>query len=360
MRSHFRSFDSKISFFAFADIITAVSGMLIFITLLLATDLGRPTDTRSAAAGAEFEHRLQESLSEQAQVDAENRRLQELLAAANAAPDLEKLQADIARLRSQLSAELAKQSAVAGEVTDAQAAITARDKTLGLVDLKATIQQTLQEAETIVRQAATAQSEMDKLEHQASRFQAQLLKLRARDGQLWIIPEKSATSKEPILVTVGETGATIERFDHPEQRRPLDKAGADSGLRSFLRGAKALNQYVVFLVRPSGIGLFKDLVKSAREMGFEVGFDALDEGSQVHFSNPPPIDEPVPPIDKPAPASVPKASAPGGGSGSAANPAPITQPPKAEKPQPAAPASPVPPPKSKTWWQKLLEWLGLK
>ena len=54
MREHFRSFDSKISFFAFADIITAVSGMLIFITLLLATDLGRPTNSQSPSSDPEL------------------------------------------------------------------------------------------------------------------------------------------------------------------------------------------------------------------------------------------------------------------------------------------------------------------
>jgi len=37
MRSSLRNWDSKITFFAFADVITSVCGMLIFITLLLAT-----------------------------------------------------------------------------------------------------------------------------------------------------------------------------------------------------------------------------------------------------------------------------------------------------------------------------------
>ena len=139
MRDRFRNFDSKISFFAFADIITAVSGMVIFITLLLATDLGRPTDTRSQSANSEIERRLQETLSEQAEVDAQNHGLQGLLAAAVTAPDLEKLQADIARLRSQLSEEQKKQSALADLMTDSHAAIAERDKTLGLTELKASV-----------------------------------------------------------------------------------------------------------------------------------------------------------------------------------------------------------------------------
>jgi hypothetical protein len=358
MRDRFRTFDSRISFFAFADIITAVSGMLIFITLLLATDLGRPTDTGSQSANSEIEKLLQETLAEQAEVDAENHRLQELLANVETAPDLEKLQDDIAKLRLQVSEELKKQSALAEQMTDSQTAITARDKILGLTDLKATVQRTVREMEVTVSQEARARKEMAALEQQASRVQSQLLKLRERDGQLWLIPDRSTTTKEPILVTVAATGATIEGFDHPEQRRQLDKRGADSGFKLYLREAKALDQYVVLLVRPSGIELFQNLVKSARDMGFEVGFDALEEDRQIHFSNPPPVDEPSPPIDAPSTASASNASDVNGSSGFRTNAAP-TAPPKTEMPQPAAPARTVAPPKSKSWWQKLLEWVGL-
>src|ERR1019366_6698016 len=98
MRERFRSFDSKISFFAFADIITAVSGMLIFITLLLATDLGQPSDHRSQAANREMEQRLREVLAQQAEADSQNRNLEGLLAAAETAPATEKLETDITQL----------------------------------------------------------------------------------------------------------------------------------------------------------------------------------------------------------------------------------------------------------------------
>ena len=167
MSSRLRSLDSKISFFAFADIITAVSGVLIFVALLLATDLGRPTS--SQAANSEMERRLQEALAQQAEVDSQNHRLQELLATADTAPDLEKLQADIARLRSQLSEEQKKQTALADQMTDSQAAIAARDKVLGLTDLKATVQRTVQENEAIAQQEAKVRSEMDGLDQQVAR-----------------------------------------------------------------------------------------------------------------------------------------------------------------------------------------------
>src|SRR3954470_24045336 len=98
MSSRLRTLDSKISFFAFADIITAVSGMLIFITLLLATDLDRPKGSESEIPDNETEQRIQKTLQEQLAADAQNRTLQSLLAAAETAPAMEKLESDIAQL----------------------------------------------------------------------------------------------------------------------------------------------------------------------------------------------------------------------------------------------------------------------
>jgi hypothetical protein len=359
MSSRLRSLDSKISFFAFADIITAVSGVLIFVALLLATDLGRPTDSRSQAANSAIEQRLHKALAQQVEVDAQNHRLQELLATADVAPDLEKLQTDITRLRSQLSEEQKKQVALADQMADSQAAIAARDKVLGLTDLKATVQRVVEETESIARQDDKARSEMGNLDRQAAQAQSKLLMLRQREGQLWLIPDKSATTKEPILVTVAGAGVTIERFDHPDQRKQLEKSGADTAFKTFLSGAKALDQYVVFLVRPSGIGIFQDLVKSARDMGFDVGFDALEEDRHIHFSTPPAVDESTPPTETPATAPAQKASASNGNSGSPVNAAPAATPSKPNKPPPAAATSVPTPQKDKSWWQKLLEWAGL-
>ena len=291
MSVRLRTLDSKISFFAFADIITAVSGMLIFITLLLATDLGRPSKkSRSEAADRELQQQLDESLDQQLETDAKNRQLQVLLAAAEAAPALDKIGADVANLRSRLTEEQKKQSAITAQMSKSASALQARDSALGLTDLKATIRRTTQEAEYIARQEATARKEMEGLEQELSAVQTRLLKLRERDGKIWLIPDKSNTTKEPILVTVARISATAEAFDHPEKRQQWDATRAQSSLEGYLRNANALNQYVVLLVRPSGIQLFQELLKSARNKGFEVGFDALEENQDVHFSTPPPID----------------------------------------------------------------------
>ena len=359
MRERFRSFDSKISFFAFADIITAVSGMLIFITLLLATDLGQPTDHRSQAVNSEMEQRLQEILSQQAQVDAQNQHLQGLLAAAETAPAGEKLEADITRLRTLLTEEKKKHASVAGQLAASLSAVAVRDRTLGLTDLKAQIQQVVQGGESLARQDAKVREDMTTLEQSVAGVQSKLLKLREREGKLWLIPDKSSTTKEPILATISGKGAKVERFDHPEQAREFSKSSAHTAFDSYLRESKPLDQYVVFLIRPSGIELFKSLVELARERGFEVGFDALEEGREIHFTTPPPLDEGQVPTGAPDTSPSTKPSASGPVNSAQTNFTPTTKPVTNPVPQPPPAGKPAATPKTKSWWQRFLEFIGL-
>ena len=296
MSSRLRSLDSKISFFAFADIITAVSGVLIFVALLLATDLGVPTDSHTKSENPEIQQQLQEALAMQVDVDTQNQRLQELLTTAETAPDPAKLQADIKRLRSQLAEEQKKQGAINDQMTESQDAITKRDAVLGLTDLKAKVARETAEAKTIASQDAKVREEMAALDQHIAGVQSKLLILRQREGKLWLIPDKGSTTKEPILATVSASGVKLERFDRPDQTKDFSNSSARSEFDSYLEGVKPVDQYIVFLVRPSGVSLFEDLVKTARDKNIEVGFDALEENKDIYYSTPPVIDETVPVI----------------------------------------------------------------
>ena len=269
------------------------------------------------------------------------------------APDAEKLESDIAKLRLQLSQEQAKETVIDGQMANSQAAIAARDRALGLTDLKATIDSTVQEVQSIAGKDAKARVEMNGLEQQVLHAQEQLLKLRQREGQLWLIPDRTITTKEPILVTVAGTGITIDRFDRPDQHAQADSDGASDVFTAYLAKVKSTDQYVVFLIKPSGIPLFQSLVQSARDKDFDVGYDALEENQQVHFSTPPPIDEPV--------ASTNESGATVSPSSSSSNSTPAASQPNSSKPQPNRHGKCAsPPPKNKSWWQKLLEWVGLE
>ncbi len=420
MRERLRSFDSKITFFAFADIITAVSGMLIFITLLLATDLGRPTESGSKAANAELDRQLQETLTKQAKVDAENRGLQRLLTAANTAPPPDKLESDISRLRTELANEKAKHSGLAEQLAVSQSTLADRDKLLGITAVREHIQESAGELQALTRTNEMIREDTAALEQKIAGVESKIQKLRAREGQVWLIPDRTTKSKEPILAIVGAKGLTLERFNEPDSTREFSKGGAHDGLESYLKRANPANQYVVFLIRPSGIGMFKDLVAVARTSGFEVGFDALEEDREIHFTSPPPPDDEIVPAGSGRGTAANPGRMPGAGSasyrpggtpgesGGTSSTGP-TQPGGVNGGTGASaaggtntagegtnavgsgtntvgggtnsisggtntvggtntpmngtnslPGNPPPPPKPKSWWQRFLEWIGLR
>lgn len=354
MSSRLRSLNStKISFFAFQDIITSVSGILILVTLILATDLDRPTSRTTQAATPELERELSETLQQQAELDISNRELQELLAAAEVAPASEKLEADITQLHAQLAEEKRRHANLTEQLAASQSTIDARDRTLGLTDLKSQIRQVHQEAESLFRQTDEVRIQMAGLEQKVANVQSKLLKLREREGKLWLIPDRNSTTKEPILATVSGSGVKVERFDHPDEAKEFSTSKSLNEFDAFLTGAKPINQYVVFLIRPSGIELFDRLVKLTRDKGFEVGFDALEENREIHFTTPPPLDE-----------AAPGKSAEAGTNTTSAFPTnraqtnfpPTTIPttnsasPPISKPAPAI---------KQSWWQRLLQLLGI-
>lgn len=417
MRDRLRSFDSKITFFAFADIITAVSGMLIFITLLLATDLGRPTDNRSQAA-SELERQLNETLTQQSQVDMENSALQRTLTAVNTAPTPDKLQFDISRLRAELAGEKNKHAGLAEQLAASRSTLATRDKTLGITDVRERIQADARELDDLAKKEARVRDDTAALEKQMPGIQSKILKYRAREGELWLIPDRTGTAKEPVIAITSGKELQLERFNQPKETENYGKGGSFSGFKSYLDRLKPDKQYVVFLVRPSGIDMFRDLVEVARNAGFEVGFDALEENRQIHFTSPPPIDDQTGasgtrggssaawrPGGSAGGASTaynsggtPNGGAPGsrdGGAGTEGGGGPpsganstgetnlaggtnvvggetnvtgatngsaesTVEAAKTSATNSVPPKAPPPPPKPKSWWQRFLEWLGLR
>jgi hypothetical protein len=331
--------------------------------LLLATDLGRSTDNRSQAVNSELERQLQETLRREAETDAGNRGLQNLLATANTAPAPDKLQSDIARLQTELAGEKKRHAGLAEQLAASKSTLEERDKLLGITGVRENIQKNAEELEVLARADATVRAETAALEKQIASVQSKIARLRAREGQLWLVPDRNASSKEPILAIVSGGDIKIERFNHPDQTQQFEKSRAHNAFDSSLAHFKPATQYIVFLIRPSGIGLFKDLVQVARERNFEVGFDALEEDREIHFTTPPPIEDEVAPPARPGAAAgpQPQATAPVlPGTNAPAEPAASTSTtsPTNSAPAPSAP-QPPPPPKPKSWWQRLLEWLGI-
>lgn len=56
------------------------------------------------------------------------------------------------------------------------------------------------------------------LERQVRERQAALLAEQQLRNDLWLLPQKTGTSKEPVLVVVEQTGVLLQRFGEAEPK----------------------------------------------------------------------------------------------------------------------------------------------
>ena len=298
MAAGLRSFQStKITFFVFLDIITAVTGIFIFIVLLLSfrlreTGPGSQSDSTAAdaptAGNAALESRLAELLRQLEELVVSNHTRQTALTEAEASPDLGELRADIAALQAAIAEQRAAGAQIQAAEKDRSAADDARDNALGLTTGRTQVQQIKDHLAALVADIAAKRQQSDALETEVKQAEARLLDARARRGnRLWLVPDLPATSKEPLLLVVGGQDAVAERFDKPASRVELGLDDGAGTFRKLLGRCNKLNDYIVFYVRPSGVKRFEEYVTMARKAGFEVGYDAIEEDRQLVFSKPP-------------------------------------------------------------------------
>ncbi len=364
MSSRLRSLGStRISFFAFQDIITSVSGILILITLILSTDLEQPQEGRAVDADPELQRKLMEILVQQRITDIEIEDLQRILSEAETAPSIEKLTADITQLQTELERERRGKDAVSIQLTDKDSANEALDHRLGLTKLKVKLESTRQETASVEREFQKVRTQTADLEGKLRAAEEKLQRLRIREGKVWMIPDRESTRKRAILATVGGNGVRLQQFDRPEELKEFPSKSAEDDFEAYLNGIQAKDAYIVFLIRPSGISVFKDLVEIARKRGFDVGFDALEENREVLFQPPPAVDQEWDSPRSPETSAGESKTNSSREGAATQDKTKFTEPPKASPPT-SAPSSKQPaagstPPVNKSWWQRLLEFIGL-
>ena len=266
-----------ISFFAFQDVITSVIGILVVITLLLALHLDQvpltstDEETVTPETVAALDARLAELTAERALI--------ERLQTARAVSDPAALAADIARLRQQLSAAAAQSTASAAR------ADAVRANPVGTaVEVEAgAAQQRFRAGEkkiaALAQRTAESAAAMAALEQQVKAREAALLAQQQQRNHLWLIPQKSATSKEALLAIVDGQGISVQRFGQGEKARVRRKGEFTAALKDYPK----LDYYLVFFFKPSGAERFEELGEAAREAGFEIGYDTIGEDAQLHF-----------------------------------------------------------------------------
>lgn len=267
----------KISFFAFQDIITAITGILILVTLILTLFLNNPSAFSSGDGSLEdpLMTELNETLEELKRVNSENQSRQMLLTDAATAPNASRLDQDIDSIKTQVNnvrreLDLTKQKLVQKQYEAhslaAQLGLTKNDEE----------KESLSELEKENKNTQTTMLDMKK------RMEA----IVRNKNQLWLIPDNAPQSKENLLVVVSKDGVTLEQFAAPETRREFEGATAPGQFVSAMRQWNPRGLHLVFYVRPSGIRLFNFCKTKAQEAGFTVGYDALEEEKQIFFGGP--------------------------------------------------------------------------
>ena len=278
-------FGTRISFFSFQDIITAVGGLLILVTLILTLYLD-PTPPVTEAE-RELKRSLTAALTELARVAAANHQHQTNLSLLATAPSPERLQADLRELQNQLATQSNRLARVAERLAARQADATKRAELLGLAGLRERLDQ-LQEA--LNEHARTNESliaEIQQMEREHQDLEARVQALN-REHKLWLIPDSTPGGKEPVLVTVAGTSLSCQRFNETTNRMQFSAEEAEGGLSRGFRLWNPERDYLVFYVRPSGIELFLRCQELAKRAGFQVGYDAVEEDRQLVFSHPSP------------------------------------------------------------------------
>ena len=107
--------------------------------------------------------------------------------------------------------------------------------------------------------------------------EAAVVQLRLEKNKLQLIRELSDTTKEPVIVDVSQNKIILMRFDKPE---PLEMPSEES-FKRYLKTCNAEDQYFVLYFRPSGASRFESLREIVKAAGFELGYDATEETTNL-------------------------------------------------------------------------------
>lgn len=277
MRNRFhRSAAGTVSFFAFQDIITAVTGILVIITVLLSLSLPETTDDAAMDASAETTA-LREKLESLLRRIADLRNTSEAtLANPQASPRALQMEVDL------LETELAELNALASaqaKTEPAKAGASELDRSMASdLALEEADRRRLAAKLQKLRDAATAAAaSRQQADAEVRQLEASLLAEMDRRANLVLVRDNSRTSKEPLVAVISSAGAAVHRFDEGTAA-PLRDAAA---FRSALEGFSPLDHYFVFYAKPSGVAQIESYLEAARSNGFEVGYDAIPEDAVI-------------------------------------------------------------------------------
>lgn len=259
--------------FIFLDLITALSGVLVLITMFLTTFLqrGSPLFPGSAPrAEPALEADLRAQLRERERELGKAEELAEKLRWADYSPR------EIRRMLRRLQG-LSGEGSSEGEKSAEQ--ILAELGYQGLQDEVKAAEGALAEREKEVRQARERHEALDRQVREVQAGQAAAI---GRERGVRLVRDGRDTTKRPVVLELAYAVAKLYPLDQPENFLRLEPDETlVRRLRNELFGYPPDSHFVFLLVQPSGYGRFAEVRASLQALGYEVGFDGIPEDPRL-------------------------------------------------------------------------------
>ena len=262
-----KSGGSAVSFFAFQDVITGTTGFLVIITIFLALNLdevisvSHQADPKNAVAEA-----LQKVLEQIVT-------LKKQVATTQLAPG--ETRDTLVRMIEDLKQSISRLSPIESAATKLpkEESMLDREVRLEVRKLQAALDESMKLLPDATDKAALAESKLATLESQIKNAEERLQQSIGSKNVLRLIPERSSTNKEPMLIVVKKTSLQLQFFDGT----PAQVCNSVDELLSVLQAYPGIKYYVVIYFKPSGALRFNDLNKALRQNGYEIGYDLIGE-----------------------------------------------------------------------------------
>jgi len=259
--------------FIFLDLITALSGVLVLITMFLTTFLERGSPLFAGSAPRSSPVQEAELRSRLLEREQELRRAEELAEKERWAEySPREIRRKLRRLQG-ISAEEGTPGAKSPEEILAEVGLR------GLQEEVSSAEAALQKRETEVRQARIQHEALDRKVREAQTVP--LGKLGEEKG-IRLVRDGRDTTKRPVLVELAYAQVKLFPLDQPVsfvRLEPDERLVAR--LRRELFGYPPDSHYIFLLVQPSGYGWFTEVRAGLQAIGYEVGFDGIPEDPRL-------------------------------------------------------------------------------
>jgi TolA-binding protein len=253
-----------ISLFSFQDIITSVTGVMVFLTLFLALELTHRMQAAPPESTAELNRQIADALR---QADAMERRHRENLETIRELRD--RIQAGQKRIVQTARFDPERNRAELAYLRQSNQHLEAE-----LRALQSQLEESRQRHEDIQNRATKehddARRAVDELHVKRQALLSELDQLKNSNRVVYNVAQD--TGKQPWLVEIGATGFLAAAPDQTSAGRHF---GSLTEFLTWINGRDPSREFIVFLVKPSGVEAFD---RARRELSrFQIGFDLLAE-----------------------------------------------------------------------------------